>query len=80
MTRRLNIRKLRIKCGCGYWNSVPVNKIFVELDSPEPKVKVLIAMYEPLGVFKCKQCVKVIAEPKEPKGLESNIDLLKNSF
>ena len=31
-------RKLRIKCSnCGHWNSVPVNKIFVEPDSPEPK-------------------------------------------
>ena len=44
---------------------VPVNKIFIEPDSPEPKVKVLIPMYEPLEVSKCKKCGKVIAEPKE---------------
>jgi len=33
---------------CGHWNSVPVNKIFLEQPSPEPKVKVMIPMYEPL--------------------------------
>ena len=41
------------------------NKIFLEQTSPEPKVKVLIPMYEPLEVTKCKKCGKVIAEPKE---------------
>jgi len=39
--------------------------MFIEQNSPEPKVKVLIPMYEPLGVTKCKKCGKVIAEPKE---------------
>jgi len=29
------------------------------------KRKVLIPMYEPLKVVKCKKCGKVIAEPKE---------------
>jgi len=59
-------RKLRMKCsGCGYWNRVPVNKIFLEQTSPEPKVKVLIPMYEPLEVTRCKKCGKVIAEPRE---------------
>ena len=57
---------LRIKCSsCGHWNRVPVNKIFVEPDSPEPKVKVMIPMYEPLKVSKCEKCGKIIAEPKE---------------
>jgi len=41
-----------------------VNKIFLE-QTPEPKVKVLIPMYEPLEVTKCKKCGKIIAEPKE---------------
>ena len=55
-----------MKCSnCGHWNSVPVNKIFVEHDSPEPKVKVLIPMYEPLQVSKCEKCGKIIAQPKE---------------
>ena len=55
-----------MKCSnCGHWNRVQVNKIFVEQDSPEPKVKVLIPMYEPLKVETCKQCKTVIAESKE---------------
>jgi len=46
-------RNLRMKCSsCGYWNRVSVNKVFVEQISPEPKVKVLIPMYEPLKVIK----------------------------
>jgi len=47
-------RKLRMKYPtCGHWNRVPVNKIFIEQNSPEPKVKVLIPMYEPLELTKC---------------------------
>jgi len=42
-----------------------VDKIFVEQPSSERKVKVLIPMYEPLKVVKCKKCGKVIAELKE---------------
>ncbi len=60
------VRNLTMKCSsCGHWNRVPVNKIFIEQNGPEPKVKVLIPMYEPLEVTKCKKCGKVIAEPKE---------------
>lgn len=51
------IRNLRMNCpNCGHWNHVPVNKIFIEQKSPEPKVRVLIPMYEPLEVSKCKKC------------------------
>jgi hypothetical protein len=58
--------RLRMKCSnCGHWNRIPVNKVFVEQPSSEPKVKVVIPMYEPLQVSKCKKCGKVIAEPKE---------------
>ena len=54
-----------MKCSnCGHWNRIPVNKIFIEQPSSEPKVSVLIPMYEPLEVVKCKKCGKVIAEPK----------------
>jgi len=60
----MSILKLRCKF-CGYWNRVPVNKVLVEQDSPEPKVKAYIPMYEPLEVVKCKKCGKIIAEPKE---------------
>jgi len=45
----------------GYWNKILVNKIFIEQSSSEPKVKVLIPMYEPLEVAECKKCGKVIA-------------------
>ena len=58
--------RLRMKCSnCGQWNKVPVNKILVQQPSSELKVKILIPMYEPLQVSKCKRCGKVIAEPKE---------------
>jgi len=60
------MKNLRMKCpGCGYWNRFPVNKIFFEQRSSEPKVKILVPMYEPLEVVKCKKCGKVIAKPKE---------------
>jgi hypothetical protein len=50
---------LRMKCPyCGYWNNVPVNKIFIEQPTSEPKVKAYIPMYEPLEVVKCKKCGK----------------------
>ena len=58
--------RLKMKCSsCGHWNHVSVNKIFLEQPSPEPKVKVMIPMYEPLETSKCKKCGKTIAEPKE---------------
>jgi len=60
----MRILKLRCKF-CGYWNRVPVNKIFLEQTSPEPKVKVFIPMYLPLQVSKCEKCEKIIAERKE---------------
>jgi len=59
-------RKLRTRCPyCSKWNRVEVDKIFVEQPSSEPEVKILIPMYEPLNVYKCKKCRKVIAETKE---------------
>jgi len=55
-----------MKCSdCGHWNTGSVKKVFVEENSPEPKVKVFIPMYEPLQVSKCEKCGKVIVEPKE---------------
>ena len=58
--------KLRMKCSyCGCWNSIKVDKIFVQQSSPEPKVKVLIPMYKPLKTERCEKCGTVIAEPKE---------------
>jgi RNase P subunit RPR2 len=59
-------RFLRLKCkACGFWNRIEVDKIFIEQPSPEPKVKALIPMYEPLKTETCKKCKNVIAEPKD---------------
>lgn len=49
----------------GYWNRIPVNKIFIEQPSSEPKVKVLIPMYEPLKVAKCEKSGKPKTQRKE---------------
>jgi hypothetical protein len=49
---------------CGHWNRFNVNKIFVEQNTSEPKVKAYIPFYEPLEVVKCKKCGQIIAEPK----------------
>jgi hypothetical protein len=58
--------KLRIKCkACGHWNRIEVNKLFIEQEISEPKVKAIIPYYEPLKVEICKKCKSVIAEPKE---------------
>jgi len=46
-------------------NRVPVNKIFLEQNSIEPKVKVFITMYKLLEVTRCEKCGKVTAKPKE---------------
>jgi len=62
----MNKTRLRMKCkACGYWNRFEVNKLFIEQPSSEPKVKVLIPMYEPPKAETCKKCKSVIAEPKE---------------
>jgi phage FluMu protein Com len=59
-------RNLKMKCpSCGHWNRVPVDKLFVEQPSPEPKVEVMIPMYKPLQVSKCKKCGQIIAKPRE---------------
>jgi len=45
---REHAEKLRMKCpNCGHWNRVPVNKVFIERNSPEPKVRVMVLMYKP---------------------------------
>jgi len=48
-------KTLRMKCpSCGYWNRVPVIKIFIEQNIQESKVKVFIPMYKPLQFSKCE--------------------------
>lgn len=75
-------RNLRMKYpNCGHWNRVPVNKIFIEQPSSDPKVRALIPMYEPLKIEIRKNCKKVIARPKEliriVKSLSDPDDMLK---
>jgi len=68
--------KLRMKCpNCGHWNRVPVNKVLVEQNSPEPKVKVFIPTYLPLQASKCEKCGEVIAQPKELIKIVKNAEL-----
>lgn len=64
--KRLGTMNLRIWCkACGHRNHFELNKLFIEQLSSEPKVKVLIPMYEPLKVETCKKCGKVISTSKE---------------
>jgi predicted nucleic-acid-binding Zn-ribbon protein len=58
--------KLKIKCPkCGHWNRIEVNKLFVERETSEPKVKAYIPTYEAVKVETCRKCKNIIAEPKE---------------
>ena len=58
--------RLRVKCkACGHWNRIEVNKLLIEQETSELKVKAFIPMYEPLKVEKCEKCKTVITEPKE---------------
>jgi hypothetical protein len=55
-----------MKCpNCGCWNRIEVNKLFIEQETSEPKVKAYMPMYEPLKVETCKKCKSVLANPKE---------------
>jgi hypothetical protein len=55
-----------MKCkACGHWNRIEVNKLFIEQETSETKVKAIIPYYEPLKVETCKKCKKIIAEPTE---------------
>ena len=55
---------LRMKCpNCGHWNRIPVDKIFAEMPSTEPKIHVFIPLYKPLQLFKCEKCGKILADP-----------------
>jgi RNase P subunit RPR2 len=58
--------RLRMKCpNCGFWNRIEVNKLLIERETSEPKVKAFVPMYEPLKVETCKKCGQIIAEPKD---------------
>jgi len=58
--------RLRMKCStCGCWNRFEVEKVFLEPETTEPKVKIFIPTYMPLKLETCRKCGRVIAEPKE---------------
>jgi len=58
--------KLRMKCPkCGYWNRIDANKLFIEQETKEPKVKVFLPSYLPLKTAMCSKCGHVIAEERE---------------
>ena len=68
--------KLRMKCpNYGHWNKIPVSKVLVEQDSPEPKVKVFIPTYLPLQFSNCEKCGEVIAQPKELIKIVKNAEI-----
>jgi len=57
--------KLRMKCkACGHWNSIEVEKVMLNPDSPEPKVQIFLPAYLPLKTEVCSKCKSIIAEPK----------------
>jgi len=59
-----------MKCPyCSHWNSLEVDKIFVEQPSSERKVKVLIPFYKALKIERCSKCNKIIAQPNELIGI-----------
>ncbi len=58
--------KLKMKCkSCGHWNSVAVEKVMFNPDSPDPKVQVFLPSYLLLKTDVCAKCKSLIVEPKE---------------
>jgi hypothetical protein len=56
---------MRTSTGIILPSSSSSNKIFIEQPSSEPEVRVIIPMYEPSKIVKCKKCGKTITQPKE---------------
>jgi hypothetical protein len=57
---------IRVECpNCRHWNGLEVEKTFLQPDSPEPKVKVLIPSYISHKIQRCENCQTVIANPDE---------------
>ena len=57
---------LRMKCPqCGSWKRIQVNKIFLEQETSELKVKAFIPMYQHLKEETCKKRGSFIAESRE---------------
>ena len=57
---------LRMKCkNCGHWNRIEVEKVLLNPDNLEPKVKVFLPSYLPLKTEVCSKCGRIIAQQKE---------------
>jgi len=57
--------KLRVKCrNCGDWNTIEVEKIFLNAGTSDSKLKVFLPAYLPLKTEKCSRCNQVIAKEK----------------
>ena len=55
-----------MKCKqCGHWNSIEVEKVMLNPDSREPKVRVFLPSYLPMKVELCSKCKSVIAQANE---------------
>jgi hypothetical protein len=55
-----------MKCkGCGHWNSIEVEKVMLNPDSPESKVQVFLPSYLPYKEEKCSNCGRVTAGEKK---------------
>ena len=57
--------KLRIKCNnCGNWNTIEVEKIFLNSGTSDSKLTVFLHAFLPLKTEKCSKCNQVIANEK----------------
>ena len=55
--------KLRIKCkNCGNWNTIEVEKIFLNSGTSDSKVTVFLPAFLPLKTETCSKCNQVIAK------------------
>jgi phage FluMu protein Com len=55
--------KLRIRCrNCGSWNTIEVEKIFLNSSTSDSKLKIFLPAYLPLKAENCSKCNQLIAE------------------
>jgi len=64
---------LRIKCrNCSNWNNIEVEKIFLNTDTSDSKLKIFLPAYLPRKTEKCSKCAQVIAKEKDIIGKRKN--------
>ena len=55
--------RLRVKCkNCGNWTEIEVEKIYLNIDTPETGLKTFLPAFLPLKTEKCSKCNQIIAE------------------